>query len=338
VRKWDLTTGREILAGGDAAYLDFKGRQEAVWSAIEVPNSPSVLTVGGNGAAIWNPPDVLVPQLVFRPHSGVTTAAFSADGQRIVTGSSDRRLKTWSATTGQGEFQLPPEHAAGVTSACFSPIDGNVLASTSSDGTARIWDLAGRRVLHVLEHQPGGTARQPVRQAAFTPDGKSLLTVCDDAVLRFWDVSAGKQTSAIKLDAAGYCLALSADGRRLIVGLGDGTAMIYDAHSQRRLVNYRGHTAAIHSVAFSPDGRRALTGSQDRSAKLWDTDTKSAVDGNDRENNAVEGDAQIEGKEIITLRHHDQTVSAVAFSPDGSSILTAGLDGTANLWLTDDWH
>jgi len=149
----------------------------------------------------------------------------------------------------------------------------------------------------------------------------------------------GKQTAKLKLDAAGYCLALSVDGRRLIVGLGDGTAMIYDAHSQRRLVNYRGHTAAIHSVAFSPDGRRALTGSQDRSAKLWDTDANNrAVDGNDRENHAVEGEAQIEGKEIITLRHHDQTVTAVAFSPDGHSILTAGLDGTANLWLTDDWH
>jgi WD40 repeat protein/serine/threonine protein kinase len=337
VRKWDLTSGCEITAEG-AVYLDFKDRQEAVWSAIEVPNSPSVLTVGGNGAAIWNPPDALAPQLVFRPHSGVTTAAFSADGQRIVTGSSDRRLKIWIATTGQGEFQLPAEHAKGITSACFSPIDGNVLASTSSDGTARIWDLAARRVLHVLEHQRDGATIQPVRQAVFTPDGKSLLTVCDDAVLRYWDVSTGKQTAIIKLDAAGYCLALSVDGRRLIVGLGDGRAMIYDARSQRRLVNYQGHTAAIHSVALSPDGRRALTGSQDRSAKLWDTDVKDRPAAGNHGSSIVESDAQVEGKEIITLRHHDQTVTAVSFSPDGQSILTSGLDGTANLWLTDDWH
>ncbi len=339
VRKWDLTSGREILADGNIAYLDFGDRQEAVWSAIEVPNSPGVLTVGGNGAAIWNPPDDLVPQIVFRPHSGVTTAAFSADGQKIVTGSSDRRLKIWIATTGQGEFQLPAEHAGGISSACFSPIDGNVLASTSSDGTARIWDLAARRVLHVLEHQPDGATKQPVRQAVFTPDGKSLLTVCDDAALRYWDVSSGKQTSTIKLDAAGNCLALSVDGRRLIVGLGDGRAAIYDAASQRRLVNYLGHTAAIHSVALSPDGRRALTGSQDRSAKLWDTDVKDrAAAENQPASGAVEPEAQVEGKEIITLRHHDQSVTAVAFSPDGRSILTAGLDGTANIWLTDDWH
>jgi len=213
-----------------------------------------------------------------------------------------------------------------------------VLASTSSDGTARIWDLQARRVLHVLEHQTEGATKQAVRQAVFTPDGKTLLTVCDDAALRYWDVSSGKQTAQLKLDAAGYCLALSADGRRLLVGLGDGRAMIYDAQSQRRLVNYQGHTAAIHSVAFSPDGQRALTGSQDRTAKLWDTDIKDHPADDEPASNDAGQDAPTEGKEIVTLRHHDQTVTAVAFSPDGRSILTGGMDGTANVWLTEDWH
>jgi WD40 repeat protein len=41
------------------------------------------------------------------------------------------------------------------------------------------------------------------------------------------------------------------------------------------------------------------------------------------------------GKELLTLRYHDQAVTSVAFSPDGRAVLTASLDGTAVLWPTD---
>src|SRR5262249_1876819 len=90
VRRWDLASGRESTSPDGGAYLDFKNRREAVWASIESPDAQGVLTVGGNGAAIWNPPDAMSPQLVFRPHSGVTSAGFSADGKWVVTGSSDR--------------------------------------------------------------------------------------------------------------------------------------------------------------------------------------------------------------------------------------------------------
>jgi WD40 repeat protein len=117
--------------------------------------------------------------------------------------------------------------------------------------------------------------------------------------------------------------------------------MIYDTASWRPKVSYLGHTAAVEAVALSPDGRRALTGSQDRSAKLWDTDLKddpAAGAHAQNGNGAAKSDEPMDGKEIVTLRHHDQTVTAAAFSPDGRSILTGGMDGTAVIWLTDDWH
>jgi WD40 repeat protein len=116
--------------------------------------------------------------------------------------------------------------------------------------------------------------------------------------------------------------------------------MIFDAGTGRPIVRYLGHTAAINSVAFSPDGRRALTGSSDRTAKLWDTTPPGALSDAAAAGPADQRAAESarDGKEILTLSHHDQAVTSVSFSPDGRSILTAGLDGTAMLWLTEPWQ
>jgi WD40 repeat protein len=67
----------------------------------------------------------------------VTSAAFSPDGQRVVTASDDGTARVWDAATGQGLHTLAG-HTDWVSSAAFSP-DGRLVVTASADNTARTW-------------------------------------------------------------------------------------------------------------------------------------------------------------------------------------------------------
>ena len=340
VRRWNLATMAEDTAPDGGPFLNFDERRESVWAAIEAPHG-GVLTVGGNGASLWEPGITDKPQLVFKPHSGVTAAGFSHDGALIVTGSTDRRAKIWNARTGKTALQLPHEHTRPITSASFSPRDNRLLVTASHDGTARIWQVDKRQVLHVLNHASDAKAIQAVRCAIFSPDGTQIATGGDDGTIRLWGAADGRALRTLDVQAPVLALAYSADGKWIIAGAEDGRAVVFDVATATPLVRYQGHTAAVRSVAFSPDGSRALTGSSDRTAKLWDT-IPAEVAGPESDDTSTDKEAQPTGpragKEILTLKHHDQAVTSVAFSPDGRSILTTGLDGTAVLWLADAWR
>jgi hypothetical protein len=76
-------------------------------------------------------------QLLQVSHGGkVTSVAFSPDGARLATGSTDRTARIWDAATGTQLLQV--SHGGKVTSVAFSP-DGARLATGSKDDTAGIW-------------------------------------------------------------------------------------------------------------------------------------------------------------------------------------------------------
>src|SRR5690242_10532236 len=74
---------------------------------------------------------------VYIPSGTVRALAFSPDGTRLATGSSDRTARIWDATT--GEYQLQVTHGSTVNALAFSS-DGTRLATGSKDRTGRIWD------------------------------------------------------------------------------------------------------------------------------------------------------------------------------------------------------
>src|SRR5215467_8281383 len=82
----------------------------------------------------------------------VNGAAFSPDGQLVVTASTDKTVRLWHTETGE-PIGLPlMGHADRVTGAAFSP-DGTRIVTTSADRTARLWDAAsGHQIVTLAGH------------------------------------------------------------------------------------------------------------------------------------------------------------------------------------------
>lgn len=106
-------------------------------------------------------------------------------------------------------------------------------------------------------------------------------------------------------------VALSVDGKRLVTGSFDTTAILWEAASGKQLQTFQGHTGDVHGVALSADGKKMVTGSRDKTAILWEAAT---------------------GKKLQTFQGHTDEVSSVALSADGKQVVTGSYDKTAILW------
>jgi tetratricopeptide (TPR) repeat protein len=153
---------------------------------------------------------------------------------------------------------------------------------------------------------------------AFGPDGRLILTGCDDYDARLWDAATGRPIG-MPMEHSGwvYSASFSPDGRSILTGSGDTTARIWDSATGRPLGPPLEHPGGVTSVAFSPDGRSILTAYGDIAARLWDAATGQPIGG---------PMPHPSGRAGVQAR-----VRVVAFSPDGRFLLTSGSDA-ARLW------
>src|SRR5262249_25570764 len=116
----------------------------------------------------------------------IQALAFSPDGSRLASTSSDATLRTWRVATGQSEPSYRGHHGQ-VYSVAFHP-NGDRLVSSGIDGTIKIWDaLSEPTALHIE-----GRGNITITDLAFTPDGKRLVTMGLDRAVEVRDADSGE--------------------------------------------------------------------------------------------------------------------------------------------------
>ena len=196
-----------------------------------------------------------------------------------------------------------------------------------------------------------------VVSAAFSPDGKRIVTSSLDKTARLWDAETGKPIGEpLTGHADGLSrAAFSPDGKRIVTASDDKTARLWDAETGKIIGEPLTHSESVRSAAFSPDGKRIVTASWDKTARLWDAETGKPI-GEPLARHAapvLSAAFSPDGKRIVTasfdktarqwnvetgeptgepLTGHAEAVSSAAFSPDGKRIVTASMDYTARLW------
>jgi hypothetical protein len=198
---------------------------------------------------------------------------------------------------------------------------------------------------------------QPVVSAAFSGDGKRVVTASRDGTARIWDAESGLAIAVLKGHAdTVHGGAFSGNRQRVVTASSDNTASIWDAESGAEVAVLKGHTSSVISAAFSGDGKRVVTGSADKTARIWDAesgtetailkghtdvvvtaafsgDGKRVVTGSDHADKTARiWDAE-GGAEVAVLKGHTSGVSEAAFISDGKRVVTSSYwDGTARIW------
>lgn len=282
------------------------------------------------------------------PPEPVQAVAIAPDGQTVALARGRRLLLC--TLDGRISRELA-DHSTPITHLVFAP-RGGILATASAPGDlkpVRIWDLAAGS-----EMRQWGDATRSVRGLAFTPDGQTLAILEPEAVTlhcpsrgRF----AGELPAA---PAAGDYdrIAVSPDGRLVAAGGRGGRRVIWDLES-RRLSHAGFGGRACRGLGFFPYGERLLWLDASQItlwhgrgagppapdfASAWVPGANALALARDGRTFAVALGSAVELWDVLArrpmrqLRGHQAPVRAVAFSPDGKTLVSGSDDGTAIVW------
>ena len=333
--RWDVRSGarlaravhgapiRELAVSPDGRFVaSAAGEAAQVWLAVDgrrVARLPHPFVVEGvsfdstgtqlltlaRDARIFDTRDWGRAPLVLDQPGNIVTAVFSPAGDLVATAGRDTWAMIWDSRDGTRRHQLA--HRGNVLDVAWSP-NGRLLATASSDNSGRIFNTdTGTLVTSLGEHT------NQVVGVGFSPDGASVVTASLDGSARIWG-GDGFSRSAALLGHSGQVLeaTFTGDGSSVVTASDDGSARVWKPAVDPILSLVGRHTAAGRAVAVAPDGRMASVG-LDGTLRVWRRD----------------------GRSVRVIPQPARTVD-VAFSRDGSLLLTAGVDGVGRVWGSGD--
>jgi WD40 repeat protein len=280
VHAWAVDTG-QLLSERRHPLAEFTDDVSVIGFS---PDGRRVVAAFNNTARAW---DLDTGRWIGHPlphEKTLTSVSFSPDGALVITASADGMARLWDVDSGTRIGEL--RHDLGVAQAAFSPDARWIVTTLEPDNTAGIWNARTGQLFHgPLRHASDRGVLGALR-AAFSADGKQLVTACMDGTVQVWNVESGQPAGDLlrhdqdpreQVFAAAVAV-FSPDGRRIASVAGDGTARIWDAATGSPLSVPLTHGAQVEDVAFSGDGRRVATTSE-TAAIVWDVavDTASAL-------------------------------------------------------------
>ena len=239
--------------------------------------------------------------------------AVSPNGRALATANSDDTVQLWDLQTGDllstfaRRFGLGGGHTDAVTAIAFHP-DGHTLFTGSRDNTVKQWSLANYRLQRTLK-QPNWL----ITAMALTSDGQTLITAAADGHLTVWALSQGKPVlDLVRHQGTVNAIALSANGTRLASVGTAGTLRLWTL-PEGRLLHTWTTDRRLQAVAFGTREPALVTGDDKGRVTVW---------------------SLTDFQHHYALSEHQDSVTALALSPNEQLLATGSCDREIHLW---DW-
>ena len=224
---WEVGKTEETQIGEFTAAMDL-GRWTYAFSDYRI-------AFGGKGGMVylWDLKHSEKPRSLIEHTDHIWALAFSPDGKKLASGSSDKTTRLWDVEACEEIATLPLDRPFTTRALAFSPC-GSMIAG-GMFGELRLWCAEKLMPLHTIP-QPEGSQRPYA--LAFSPCGQYLASGTwwqegmEKMAIRLWDVATGEN-----------------------------------------IYTFWGHTTDVQSLDFSPDGTLLASGSFDGTCLLWNVNT-----------------------------------------------------------------
>lgn len=256
-RTCEPDTGRTLRILGDESFSSLASEPSGRWAAAGTQTGSVGVWEAATGRCVCR----------MSGHTGIVGGvAFSSDGTRLASASSDHTIRVWELPGGK-EILTLVGHSGNVRALAFSP-DGKRLASGGADHRLKVWDMAtGSELLSLDEEVAIGSS------LAFSPDGKWMAQACgEEHTVKLRDAQTGRLVRTFRGHSAYVgAVTFSPESQRVFSAGFDLTARVWDVVTGQELLTLTGPTGPVPNLAISPDGRRLAGGSWDWSVSIWDT-------------------------------------------------------------------
>ena len=282
-------------------------------------------SLGDNQLALWSTQDLHAPAHMLALPGFARSIAFSPDGRWLAAKSQERgRISLWNLRDLAKPGALMVQEGRSDDRTLRFSSDSHWLASGTSGGQGQrpsldFWDVSADTP--ALEPKYRCRPRSPVRELAFSEDGKFLATAAQDSAAYLWSLGSESPCSTAMALPHGnvvYQISLSGDGRWAATASMDQKGRLWELTpgAQAKLVREIDFDDRVMRAVFSPDSKWAAFASWDHSAALLDLRAAAT-------------------SPAVRLRGHVGRILAANFSPDSQWLATAGEDRTIRLWRPD---
>jgi len=252
-------------------------------------------------------------------HHDMSCVSYSPDGQHLVTGGDDGKVKVWSALSGFC-FVTFMDHSAGISAAEFAKA-GQVVFSASLDGTVRAYDLVRYRNFRTF------TSPSPVQFGclAVDPSGEVVAAGSIDSFEIFvWSVQTGKLLDILSgHEGPISSLAFSPTEGLLASGSWDHTVRTWDVFGRGGASEAFEHTSDVLAISFRPDGKVIASSTLDGDISFWEIATAKLL-GSIEGRKDISGGRKMFDRTTAANSSSGKSFNSICFTADGNCILAGG--------------
>ena len=281
----------------------------------------------------------------------ISTCIFTPNMKQSISGTENGNIFVWNFKPQMRPFKFSG-HKGAITDLAINPL-GDIIASSSTDQTVRLWTNAVGGKNKILKCHPS-----PIRSVDFSSDGKLLMTGSNDKTIKIFELYPKyKFISSYKGHSNWVRCARFSPDNRLIGSCGDDNAVIiFDVEQKTVKYRFLDHSSNVNSCRFSPDGTIISSAGNDGKIKLFDIRMGRLIQHYDAHNDKINcisyhqsGNYIISGSDdstikiwdlkmgqiLYTVHGHRGKVKSVNFNIDGDYFCSGGEDSILMVWKSN---